>query len=350
MRTLLFILSASTIALAAPLQAQHGGGHGGGHGQANAGGGGHAEQGGGGHGNGHMDRGGGGGDDGQRGRGHEQHVSAQGPDRGHEAHVAENGSGRGHGRGHAEDRGRGPIQHVRNEDVLRPGVRLDDRGRGNGHGPEARHVERRAMVVRDPARIERIRWEPQRFVVRGCPPGLARKHNGCMPPGQARHLLDERGWYDRWWPRYGEGAYRYSDGYLVRLVPSGAIDGFIPLAGGPLWVNNPWPANYAYDPVPRYFVDYNGWNQPYDYRYADGIVYGLDPQTQMIQQVAGLLTGDPWAVGQPMPAGYDVYNVPYAYRGQYYDTPNSMYRYSDGYIYQMDPTTQLVQSIISLIA
>jgi len=170
-----------------------------------------------------------------------------------------------------------------------------------------------------------------------------------MPPGQARHLA-ERQWADNWWPRYRDPDYRYMDGYLVRLAPAGAVTAFVPLAGGALWRGNPWPASYAYDPVPDYFTDYYGWNQPYDYRYADGIVYGLDPQTQMIRSMAGLLTGDQWNIGQPMPAGYDIYNVPYAYRAQYYDTPQSMYRYSDGYIYQMDPTTQLVQAIISLIA
>jgi len=50
-----------------------------------------------------------------------------------------------------------------------------------------------------------------------------------------------------------------------------------------------------------------------------------------------------------MPAGYDVYNVPYAYRSQYRDSPNSLYRYNDGYVYQVDPTTQLVQAAIQLL-
>jgi hypothetical protein len=33
----------------------------------------------------------------------------------------------------------------------------------------------------------------------GCPPGLAKKHNGCLPPGQARKLA--RG--QRWQSGYG---------------------------------------------------------------------------------------------------------------------------------------------------
>jgi hypothetical protein len=65
--------------------------------------------------------------------------------------------------------------------------------------------------------------------------------------------------------------------------------------------------------------------------------------------VAALLTGQPITVGQPMPAGYDVYNVPYPYRSQYVDTPDGLYRYSDGYVYRVDPTTQLVQAAIQLL-
>ena len=51
-----------------------------------------------------------------------------------------------------------------------------------------------------------------------------------------------------------------------------------------------------------------------------------------------------------MPIGYDVYNVPYPYRSQYVDGPNSMYRYSDGYVYQVDPETRLVAAAIELLA
>ena len=75
----------------------------------------------------------------------------------------------------------------------------------------------------------------------------------------------------------------------------------------------------------------------------------MDPKTQAITQVAALLTGQDWTVGQRMPSGYDVYNVPYAYRDQYRDTNESLYRYNDGQVYQVDPTTRLVQAVIQLI-
>ena len=55
-------------------------------------------------------------------------------------------------------------------------------------------------------------------------------------------------------------------------------------------------------------------------------------------------------VGQPIPAGYDVYNVPPAYRARYSDTPDASYRYADGHIYQVNPLTQLVAAAIELLA
>jgi len=55
----------------------------------------------------------------------------------------------------------------------------------------------------------------------------------------------------------------------------------------------------------------------------------------------------PYQVGQALPVGYDVYNVPYSYRATYYDTPNAWYRYNNGYIYQVDPATQLVTAIVA---
>ena len=54
-------------------------------------------------------------------------------------------------------------------------------------------------------------------------------------------------------------------------------------------------------------------------------------------------------IGQPLPPAYSVYNVPFAYRSTYYDTPDAWYRYNDGYIYRVDPATQLITAIISAI-
>lgn len=81
----------------------------------------------------------------------------------------------------------------------------------------------------------------------GCPPGLAKKHNGCMPPGQAKKLY--RG--QRWQGTYGS---RYSYGQI------------------------------PYDVRNRYDLDPN-----YRYYYGDGYLYRVDPRTMLVQQVISAL-------------------------------------------------------------
>lgn len=211
-----------------------------------------------------------------------------------------------------------------------------------------RRADRRAVVLRDSNQVQRLRFDRGVGLIDGCPPGLARRNNGCMPPGQLRQR--QRAWYNNWWDTPdGAGDFVYDDGYLYRLAPSGAVAGFMPLLGGALWPGQTWPTQYEAVPVPDYFTDYYGFDDPYDYRLADGVIYGLDPETQAIQSILALVTDNDWQIGQPMPDGYGVYNVPYAFRDQYFDTADSWYRYDDGYVYQIDPTTQLIQAAIQLI-
>lgn len=188
-----------------------------------------------------------------------------------------------------------------------------------------------------------------------CPPGLAKKNNGCMPPGLARK--DDRyrfaNYRPDWWGLsslgLGDGRYFYEDGYLMRLNGD-RVSGFIPLLGGALSIGNPWPSYYAPQPIPPYYADYYGLGPVSNYRYADNVLYRVDPESAAITSIAALLTGDDIRVGQPMPMGYDVYNVPYPYRSQYLDGPTANYRYSDGYVYQVDPETRLVAAAIELLA
>ena len=80
-------------------------------------------------------------------------------------------------------------------------VLAKDHGNGNGHGHgkgQEKHEERaerrdEAREVRQGAYFtDRHREEVRRYYVdhyggrKGCPPGLAKKNNGCLPPGQAR--------------------------------------------------------------------------------------------------------------------------------------------------------------------
>lgn len=204
-------------------------------------------------------------------------------------------------------------------------------------------------------RVNHIDFDRNRGLIDGCPPGLAKKNNGCMPPGLQRDRRDRDGFRDAyyrsdWWGQNSAGnRVYYGDGYLYRLGNDNSILGYIPLLGGALSVGNAWPSFYNPVQVPDYYVDYYNLGSSNSYRYADDVLYRVDPETSAITAIAALLTGDDISVGQPMPAGYDVYNVPYAYRDRYSDTQDARYRYADGYVYRVDPTTQLVAAAIQLL-
>ena len=300
------------------------------------------------------------------------------------AAMAQNGNGNGNGKNNGDgergqqdrgdDRGRGHEDRGGGDRDARGegGRNHDDRGRDERRGevriPDAarelsrreardidrdvrREVERRGDDVRDSLDFRR---HADRGLIAGCPPGLAKKDNGCLPPGQARKIEQARDGLDRYdylWRTRGDNTnYQYRDGYLYRMNPQGGLLGYLPVLGGVLSPGNAWPGQYAYQQAPQYYSQYYGLNDQYQYRYADGVLYGVNPQTQGIGQIAALLTGQQFNVGQPMPAGYDVYNVPSAYRNQYVDNAQSQYRYNDGYLVQADPTTKLVQAVIQLLS
>jgi hypothetical protein len=242
------------------------------------------------------------------------------------AHAA-NGADRAH------EHGNGNVPGVAAAGKAKAGVRVLQDGRHY-------YAERGALPAWD---FKTARRGP----IEGCPPGLARKNNGCQPPGQAK----QRTYQPAWWGLGGlaSGPYTYDDGYLLRLNGS-RVASYVPLLGGALSVGNIWPSSYAPLPVPEYYVDYYDLGPAGGYRYADDVLYRVDPATSAITAIAGLLTGDDIRIGSPMPPGYDVYNVPYPYRSQYPDGPDARYRYSDGYLYQVDPTTQLVTAAIDLLA
>lgn len=223
----------------------------------------------------------------------------------------------------------------------------DDRGNGNRAVAIGRRGDDRGtgvVRIRDLARLE------PRGLIEGCPPGLARKNPPCVPPGQVRN--DPFGWDrpDFWGLGLGDGRYFYDDGYLVRYAPSEGILGYIPLLGGALAVGNAWPNYYEPFAMPVYYERYYGLGSYDSYRYADDVIYRIDPETEAITSIAALLTGDAFLVGQPMPPGYDVYNVPWDYRDEYIDGPDASYRYADGYVYQVDPETRLIAAAIELLA
>lgn len=200
----------------------------------------------------------------------------------------------------------------------------------------------------------RYAWHETSF--QGCPPGLAKKNNGCLPPGQARKLVglndQQIRWsrYSNWFNQNQRSDWHYDQGYAYRINPSSnLVQSVIPLLGGALFGGKQWPQGFTDYQVSPYQAQFFGAGANDAFRYAEGAMFGVDPKTQMIGSIVGLLTGDNWNVGSSAPLGYDLYNVPSNYRDQYTDTADSAYRYNDGYVYEMDPTTQIVRKIIELV-
>ena len=139
--------------------------------------------------------------------------------------------------------------------------------------------------------------------------------------------------------------YEYGVVYQVDCY-SGLVENVIPLYAGGYGVGQLIPSAYNYYNVPTQYrsVYYN--TPDYNYWYSPGAIYQYDPRSSMITSVAALLSPG-FTVGQPLPMGYNVYNVPYDYRATYYDTPTAMYRYNNGYIYQVDPATMLVTAVVA---
>ena len=82
----------------------------------------------------------------------------------------------------------------------------------------------------------------------GCTPGLAKKNNGCLPPGQAKKLYN---------------------------------------------IGQRWPGNYGYawnyNQVPYDLRTRYGFNENYRYYYGDGYVYQVDPATMLVSQVVSAI-------------------------------------------------------------
>ena len=82
----------------------------------------------------------------------------------------------------------------------------------------------------------------------GCPPGLAKKNNGCLPPGQAKKLYN---------------------------------------------VGQRWPGSYGhqwnYNQIPYDLRSQYGFDQNSRYYYGDGYLYRVDPTSMLISQVVSAI-------------------------------------------------------------
>ena len=146
---------------------------------------------------------------------------------------------------------------------------------------------------------------------------------------------------------YGDVCNRYYEGVIYQVdCDDGYVENVIPMYAGGYGVGQMMPAAYSYYNVPTQYRSLYYDTPDYGYWYSPGAIYQYDQRNDMITSVAALLSPG-FSVGQALPAGYGVYNVPYDYRATYYDTPDAWYRYNNGYIYQVDPTTLLVTAIVA---
>ena len=149
------------------------------------------------------------------------------------------------------------------------------------------------------------------------------------------------------YPDYGGVCNRYADGVVYQVdCATGYVQDVVPMYAGGYGVGQMLPSAYGYYNVPMQYRSMYYDTPDYGYWYAPGAIYQYDQNTSLITSVAALMAPG-FSVGQPLPVGYDVYNVPYDYRATYYDTPNAWYRYNNGYIYQVDPVTQIVTAIVA---
>ena len=326
-----------------------------------------------------VERGGGGGghkaDHGQRGGGNDH--ADRGPQRIERARKQDKRDDRGPrmARGGDDDRRGGPkMEKQRGSD--RDMMRGKDKDRGDTRilarderrGDRGDRDVRIARIDRDDDDLRFIpRWNDRGLVggfANGCPPGLDKKNNGCMPPGLAKKMVGTsfagltglsalEGPYRSWYRDNDDYMYRWDDDYIYRVDrDDGLIDALFPYENRDYYyypVGMSYPMDYNYYNVPYQYQSYYPDGGDYWYRYGDGAIYQVNPSNGVISGIAALLTGNPLAVGQPLPPAYSVYNVPLGYRDQYFDTADNMYRYNDGYIYRVDPTTQLITAVISAL-
>jgi hypothetical protein len=155
-------------------------------------------------------------------------------------------------------------------------------------------------------------------------------------------------YYDRddAWYRYGDGFIYQVDPYSRRVAARYPIYG----AGYDYAIGQQWPVAYPGYNVPYGYQSLYYDTPQYQYRYANGGIYQVDPTTQVIRALVALVTGQQFGIGQPLPASYAAYNVPYAYRDRYYDSDDDWYRYANGVIYRVDPYNRLIEEAIPVYA
>lgn len=122
-----------------------------------------------------------------------------------------------------------------------------DPGKSKGQGNKGKHGQTihqgHAKQAKHAQRVYQGRTTANFWGNRSCPPGLAKKNNGCLPPGIAKQSFNVG---DRWNGNYSQWNYNQ--------VPSD------------------WRNQYNLDADNRYY-------------YRNGYLYSVDPQTRLVESV-----------------------------------------------------------------
>lgn len=122
-----------------------------------------------------------------------------------------------------------------------------DPGKNKGQGKQAKHGQMmhkaQAKHAKQMRKVYEARVAANYWGNRSCPPGLAKKNNGCLPPGIAKRSFNVG---DRWNSNYGQWSYNQ-----------------VPLD---------WRNQYNLDDDNRYY-------------YRNGYLYSVDPRTRLVESV-----------------------------------------------------------------
>ena len=123
-----------------------------------------------------------------------------------------------------------------------PAVAKPDNHGGHGKSQAGKSHDRHVVTTRTGGRLYALDSRGN------CPPGLAKKNNGCLPPGQAKKLYNVGQRYDR------SHGYRWTYAQIPTHLRS----------------------RYSFDRDDRYY-------------YRNGYLYQVDPRTMLVERVVSAL-------------------------------------------------------------
>jgi hypothetical protein len=132
--------------------------------------------------------------------------------------------------------------------IAMPALAKPGKGQGQGHHGPSVHAKGKAHGPHARTRTVVRTKAGNRYGANACPPGLAAKGNGCLPPGQARKLFN-----------------------VGQRIPTG-YNFYTP-----------------YGDLPLAYRDQYGLTDGYQYIHRDQSLYVVDPRTSLVTRIIDLI-------------------------------------------------------------